>query len=194
MTDASGSRETGPGEEGPSRLAEASARQHAGESRLDAAASRLPELGRRGEGWVALQVVFAAMIAAAGMLGPRWGGARRWRAFPACISALTGMYLFGAGAAGLGRQLTPFPKPVEQSSLKQGGAYRFVRHPIYGGVLLLGLAWSLVSSPAALLPWAAAGAFLDAKRRREEAWLIEKHPEYEDYKRSVRASFFPFLW
>ena len=113
------------------------------------------------------------MIAAAGMLGPRWGGARRWRAFPACISALTGAYLFGAGAAGLGRQLTPFPKPVEQSSLKQGGAYRFVRHPIYGGVLLLGLAWALVSSPVALLPWAAAGAFLDAKRRREEASLME---------------------
>ena len=86
------------------------------------------------------------------------------------------------------------PQAVEQSSLKQGGAYRFVRHPIYGGVLLLGLAWALVSSPVALLPWAAAGAFLDAKRRREEAWLIEKHPEYEDYKRSVRASFFPFLW
>jgi protein-S-isoprenylcysteine O-methyltransferase Ste14 len=193
VTDAGGSQ-TEHREEGVSRPDEGSGRPHAGESRLDAAASRLPELGRRGEGWVALQVVLIGVIAATGMFGPRWGGARRWRALPAGISALTGMYLFVAGAAGLGRQLTPFPKPVEQSSLKQGGAYRLVRHPIYGGVLLLGLAWSLASSPAALLPWAAAGAFLDAKRRREEAWLIEKHPEYEDYKRSVRASFLPFIW
>ena len=61
-------------------------------------------------------------------------------------------------------------------------------------MLLLTLAWSLVSSPLALVPWAVACVFLDAKRRREEAWLVEKHPDYDEYRRSVRASFVPFVW
>ncbi len=60
------------------------------------------------------------------------------------------LYLFVAGVAALGRQITPFPKPVEQGSVKRSGAYGLVRHPMYGGVLLLTLAWSLVSSPLAL--------------------------------------------
>jgi protein-S-isoprenylcysteine O-methyltransferase Ste14 len=88
----------------------------------------------------------------------------------------------------------PFPKPVEEGSVKQSGAYGLVRHPMYGGVLLLALAWSLVSSPLALAPWTAAAVFLDARRRREEAWLVEAHAEYEEYRASVRHSFVPFAW
>jgi protein-S-isoprenylcysteine O-methyltransferase Ste14 len=65
---------------------------------------------------------------------------------------------------------------------------------MYGGVLLTALAWTLVSSPLALAPWAVAAGFLDAKRRYEEAWLIEEQPEYEDYVASVRHQFVPFVW
>jgi protein-S-isoprenylcysteine O-methyltransferase Ste14 len=156
---------------------------------------RLPQLGRRGEGWVALQIVLLAVIVAAGLAGPDWpSSVRPWLAVAASLVAVVGLCLFLGGAAGLGRQLTPFPKPVEQGGLKRGGVYGLVRHPIYGGVLLLALAWSLVSSPLALVPWAIAGLFLDAKRRREEAWLVEKHPEYEEYKSGVRAAFVPFVW
>ena len=156
---------------------------------------RLPQLGRRGEGWVALQIVLLAVIVAAGVLGPAWpSSVRTWLAVAAGLVALAGLYLFLGGAAGLGRQLTPFPKPVEHGGIKRGGVYGLVRHPIYGGVLLMALAWSLVSSPLALVPWAIAGLFLDAKRRREEAWLVEKHPEYQEYKSGVRASFVPFVW
>jgi protein-S-isoprenylcysteine O-methyltransferase Ste14 len=36
--------------------------------------------------------------------------------------------------------------------------------------------------------------FLDAKRRREEAWLVQANPEYEEYRRSVRHSFLPYVW
>jgi hypothetical protein len=109
-------------------------------------------------------------------------------------TALAGAYLFAAGAGGLGRQLTPFPKPVERASLRRDGAFGLVRHPIYGGVLMLALAWSLLSSPVALVPWAGASLFLDAKRRREEAWLSDVNPEYEAYRREVRHSFMPFVW
>ena len=155
----------------------------------------LPAMGPRGEGWVALQLVLLAAIATAGIRGRRWPSTTRGlRMLAAVPTALAGAYLFAAGAGGLGKQLTPFPKPVEQASLRRDGAYGLVRHPIYGGVLMLALAWSLLSSPVALVPWAGASLFLDAKRRREEAWLSEVHPEYEAYRREVRHIFMPFVW
>jgi protein-S-isoprenylcysteine O-methyltransferase Ste14 len=155
----------------------------------------LPQLGRRGEGWVALQLVFLVAIAAAGIRGSRWRStAGRARMVAGAASTVGGLYLFGGAAARLGRQITPFPKPVEEGSVKRSGAYGLVRHPMYGGVLLLALAWSLASSPLALAPWTAAAVFLDAKRRREEAWLVEAHPDYEEYQASVRNSFVPFVW
>jgi protein-S-isoprenylcysteine O-methyltransferase Ste14 len=157
--------------------------------------SRLPQLGRRGEGWVVLQVVLLAAIATAGTLGPSWpSSTRAVRMAVAVASALGGVCLFAGATARLGRQITPFPRPVEQGSVQRGGAYGLVRHPMYGGVLLLALAWSFASSPLALAPWAVAGLFLDAKRRREEAWLVEAHPDYAEYQASVRDSFVPHVW
>ena len=41
---------------------------------------------------------------------------------------------------------------------------------------------------------AVATLFLDAKRRREESWLGEEHPEYAAYRREVRNSLVPFVW
>ena len=159
------------------------------------AAWTLPEMGPRGEGWVALQVVLLVAIATAGMRGWRWpSSTRSLRLLAAGPAALAGAYLLAAGIGALGKQLTPFPKPVQQASLRRDGAYGLVRHPMYGGVLLLASAWSLVSSPVALAPWALAALFLDAKRRREESWLSEAHPEYEAYRREVRHSLVPFVW
>ena len=156
---------------------------------------RLPRLGRRGEGWVALQVALVAIIVATGVLGPRWAAPLHdVRTAAAVVVALGGLYLFGGAAAGLGRQLTPFPKPVEGGSVKRSGAYGLVRHPMYGGVLLLALAWALLSSPLALVPWAVAALFLDAKRRREEAWLLDAYPDYAEYRARVRSRLVPLVW
>ncbi|MCX6364033.1 MAG: isoprenylcysteine carboxylmethyltransferase family protein, partial [Actinobacteria bacterium] len=110
------------------------------------------------------------------------------------LAALGGAVLLVGGGAGLGRQLTPFPKPVAEGDLRQRGVYRLVRHPMYGGALLAVLGWALLSSPLALVPLGAAGAFLEAKRRREEAWLLEQHPDYAEYQRRVRRRFIPFVW
>jgi len=157
--------------------------------------SRLPQLGRRGEGWVALQIVLVAAMVAAGAKGRKWPSASRGvRMAAAGLSGLGGLYLFGDGVVRLGRQITPFPKPVEEGSVKRTGAYALVRHPMYGGVLLLTLGWSFVSSPLALAPWTVAAVFLDAKRRREEAWLIEEYAGYVEYRTSVRHSLVPFVW
>ncbi|MFZ0530262.1 MAG: methyltransferase, partial [Propionicimonas sp.] len=157
--------------------------------------SRLPALGRRGGGWVALQGVIFVVAAAAGLLGPRWPSTvRLWLAVAAGVVFVAGLSLLLAGGAGLGKQLTPFPRPVADGELRQDGIYGLVRHPIYGGVLVLMLAWALLSSPWALAPLALAAVFFEAKRRREEAWLITRHPDYARYRERVRRRFLPFLW
>lgn len=157
--------------------------------------SRLPSLGGRGEGWVAIQGVLILAIVFAGWLGPRWPGvAQVWLWVVAAVVGLAGLALFASGSQRLGRQLTPFPKPVADGEVKRDGAYRLVRHPIYGGVLLMGLAWGLATSWWALVPWAIACAFLDLKRRREEAWLCANLEGYADYAAHVRRRFIPFLW
>ncbi len=155
----------------------------------------LPSLGPRGEGWLALQVVLIVAIAAAGIWGPAWPpGAAPWRWLLGGVASLLGGALAVAGALNLGSQLTPLPRPVEGGALRDRGAYSLSRHPIYGGVLLLALGWALFTSPLALLPVGLAVPFLEAKRRMEEAWLAQHHPEYADYQRRVRWRLIPFVW
>jgi protein-S-isoprenylcysteine O-methyltransferase Ste14 len=165
----------------------------AGETRDDA--SHLPALGRKGGGWVAIQGALLVAAVAAGLAGMAWPhAASPWLAAAGILSALAGAGLMVGGGAGLGKQLTPFPRPIDDGTLRRDGVYGLVRHPMYGGALLLVLGWALLSSPLALVPLALAAAFLDAKRRREEAWLEAKHPDYADYRRGVSRQFIPFVW
>ena len=157
--------------------------------------SHLPALGRRGGGWVSLQLAFLAVAVAAGVFGAAWPApARYWLAASGGLFALAGAALLVGGGLGLGRQLTPFPRPVADGTLRQDGVYGVVRHPIYGGVLLLILGWALISAPLVILPLGLAAIFLDAKSRREEAWLVEQYPGYTAYRRGVRRRFIPWLW
>jgi protein-S-isoprenylcysteine O-methyltransferase Ste14 len=87
----------------------------------------------------------------------------------------------------LGKNLTPLPCPKEGAVLVQSGLYRFVRHPIYFGVLLAALAWLLIF-PGAYVRAYSIGLFVlfDIKARREEVWLVESFPEYQDYQLKVK--------
>ena len=155
----------------------------------------LPALGPRGEGWVAIQVVLFALLGVAAVLGPEWPDAvERPLLGVASALGLVGVVLFVGGLIRLGGQLTPFPKPVEGGTLREDGVYGLARHPIYGGGALLAIAWSLATSYLGLVPTALLGLLIEAKSRREEAWLVEHHPGYEAYRARVRRRFIPFLW
>jgi protein-S-isoprenylcysteine O-methyltransferase Ste14 len=158
------------------------------------AGARLPSLGPHGEGWVALQLVIFLAEAACGRRGPRWPGARALRVSAGVMLLAAGLALFATGSARLGRLLTPFPRPRQSGELRKGGAYGLVRHPIYGGVFLISFAWALLSSPLALLPAILTLPFFELKRRREETWLREQHPDYDAYSRDVPRRFIPFVW
>jgi protein-S-isoprenylcysteine O-methyltransferase Ste14 len=155
----------------------------------------LPALGPRGEGWVAIQAVLLVLLGVATVLGAPWPDALR---VPMPIVAIAigsvGVVLFVGGMLRLGAQLTPFPKPVESGALRDDGVYRLARHPIYGGVVLLASAWTLVSSYLGVVPTILLALLFEVKSRREELWLIEHHPGYGDYRRSVRHRFVPYVW
>jgi protein-S-isoprenylcysteine O-methyltransferase Ste14 len=98
-----------------------------------------------------------------------------------------GGWLGVAGVRALGRNRTPYPRPLENSTLVQHGVYGLVRHPLYSSVILVSAGWALLwASGTALLVSLALAILLDAKARREERWLREKFPEYAAYAGRVR--------
>jgi protein-S-isoprenylcysteine O-methyltransferase Ste14 len=150
--------------------------------------TRIPDLGRRGEGWVGLQVVVFAAVMVSGFAGPAWTGPLRLIA--ALLGAglgLAGLILVVWGIVALRRQLTALPRPGERAELVETGAFGLVRHPLYGGIVIAAVGWALVTASLPALAMAAVtGVFFDLKSRREEAWLQERFPAYDDYRRRVR--------
>lgn len=149
-------------------------------------------MGKRGEGWFVLQMVIFAVILFAPRI-PAWVA-------PAAVRSLGAVVLLLGGVAGtwgmvtLGRNLTPFPKPVEGGELVTHGPYRFVRHPIYSGLILGTLGWALLrSNPLGVALAVLLFVFFDVKSRREEVWLCAAYPGYADYQQKVRK-LIPYLY
>ena len=157
--------------------------------------SRLPSLGPRGEGWVVLQGILLVAIAACGLLPPVWAGPARvvTAAAGAALIAL-GVILAVAGMRDLRENLTPLPRPRDTGELIETGAYRLARHPIYGGLILASLGWGLaIAVPVALVLAVGLLAFFDLKSRREEAWLVDRFPDYPAYRSRTRR-LIPFVY
>jgi protein-S-isoprenylcysteine O-methyltransferase Ste14 len=142
-------------------------------------------MGKRGEGWFAVQMVLFAIILLAPAAPPvtflLW-----LRVLGLGILAVGGV--FGtAGVLALGSNLTPFPKPIAGGTLVTTGVYGVVRHPIYTGLIFGTLGLGIFR--ASLLGMGLAALlliFFDLKSRREEKWLVEAYPAYVDYQRRVR--------
>jgi protein-S-isoprenylcysteine O-methyltransferase Ste14 len=150
--------------------------------------SRLPSLGPRGEGWVAIQGILLAAIAVAGLLGPTWDGALRVAtSIGGALLLAAGWLLAVRGIRDLHGALTPLPYPREDADLVETGVYALVRHPIYGGLVLAAAGWALVcASPAALAGAVLLLGFFELKSRREEAWLERRFAGYAAYRARTR--------
>ena len=156
----------------------------------------LPQLGRRGGGWVAAQLVLLAAILFSALLGVGWPASLAPLAYllGGLLLAL-GAALLVAGGIGLGPALTPFPAPRAGSGLRTTGVYSLVRHPMYGGGILIGAGWSIVfATVLGVALTVALAVFADLKSRREELWLEQSHPDYADYRSRTRHRLIPFVW
>lgn len=153
--------------------------------------------GAKGEWYVALQVALFGLVGLgpARMNGlPAWPLSEAWSQVLAAVLLQAGLTLVCMAAWRLGRHLSPLPHPREGAPLIEDGPFRWMRHPIYTGLVLmalglgcwrqgwLGICWALV-----LL------AFFDLKARREESWLITRYPAYGAYRQRVRK-FIPGIY
>ena len=143
----------------------------------------------RGGWWVVAQIP----LLVAAYLIPLWAGRSEplerldWIAGAGLLLLGAGVLQSAAGLVALGPALTPFPRPLARGTLRTGGAYALVRHPIYTGILFMALGWSLYrhSLPGVGLDVLLFG-FFDRKATREERWLVERFPGYPAYRRRVR--------
>jgi len=142
-------------------------------------------MGRRGEGWFLLQMILFGVILVAPRIIPV--------TFPSWLQGLGVLLLAAGGVFGtwgmvaLGRNLTPFPKPIEGGELVTSGPYARVRHPIYTGLILGTLGWALFRANLTGVALAVAlFIFFDLKSRQEERWLVEAYAGYTEYQRRVR--------
>ncbi len=88
--------------------------------------------------------------------------------------------------AGLGRTLTPSPIPKADGQLVTTGVYSLVRHPIYSGLLVLGVGLVVIgASWLHLLAWVALLSVFMTKSRFEERMLADQYPDYEAYAARV---------
>jgi protein-S-isoprenylcysteine O-methyltransferase Ste14 len=99
------------------------------------------------------------------------------------VVAAAGLVLAVWASVTMGRSLSPFPRPPRDAELVDRGPFRYLRHPIYVGGALLFAGISLVFSVYGLALTAVLAVFWIAKARLEERHLLERFPEYADYRR-----------
>ena len=140
--------------------------------------------GQRGEYWLLAQIVL--LVVFVGL--PAWPGAGPTAARAVGLLLIAaGVLLASTAIRRMGRSLTPLPHPPDDSRLVTGGVYAYVRHPIYGSVILMTLGtaialWSLTHLAGTLVLL----LFFDAKARREETWLRQRFPDYAAYASRVK--------
>lgn len=143
-------------------------------------------MGQRGEIWVLAQATLLIIFSLAPPIGVLHFDSAALRMIGWLLST-AGIIVLAWSASNLGRSLTPFPRPTEKGKLVTTGAYRFVRHPIYFGVIMGCLGISLVTfNLFRLYLTLILFVFFDMKATREERWLVEQYIDYLPYKRRVK--------
>jgi protein-S-isoprenylcysteine O-methyltransferase Ste14 len=154
--------------------------------------------GTRGEWYVVLQFCLFGLV----VFGPRtWPGWPAWVAPFTWLGWILGPLVGGlgglqvlAGVFGLGNNLTAVPYPKDDATLVTAGPYRYVRHPIYSGLIFAALGWALLRNGWLTLAYALIlFVFFDIKSRREEQWLRQKYPAYAAYQQRVHK-LIPFIY
>ena len=92
----------------------------------------------------------------------------------------------------LNKNLTPFPTPKNNATLLENGLYKYMRHPIYTGIILLFIGFSIYQNSLYKLSITLLLVILfHFKSNYEEQCLEQKFPDYKIYKTKT-GRFFPW--
>jgi protein-S-isoprenylcysteine O-methyltransferase Ste14 len=150
------------------------------------------DFAARGGWWVVAQGLLLAWIGTSWALwGHGWGTGAV--AGGAVLSGL-GAALMAGGFAALGSRISPFPVPLAETTLVEHGAYRLVRHPIYGGIVMAAAGVSLADGNwPGLAAAGALGLLFWGKSGFEENRLVARFPSYAAYRGRVRRRLVPWV-
>ena len=88
----------------------------------------------------------------------------------------------------LGRNLSPFPRPINNSNLVTSGIYRFTRHPMYYSLIFISTGVFIIKlSIYYLFLTIGLALIIKFKIALEEKYLINKFKNYLLYKNEVKV-------
>lgn len=114
-----------------------------------------------------------------------------WLSYIAIFFVVIGLLIVLLGILSLNVNFSPFPTPKSNASLISHGIYKYIRHPVYSGIIIALLAYAFFSSSVfRVLVTASLMVVFYFKTNLEEKLLRERFVDYQDYmKRTGR--FFP---
>ena len=103
-----------------------------------------------------------------------------------CIIIIASIILLVA-TKDLGRNLSPFPRPINNSNLVTEGIYRFIRHPMYYSLIFISFGVFITKlSIYYLFLSISLGLIIKLKIALEEQYLNNKFKNYILYKNEVK--------
>jgi len=88
----------------------------------------------------------------------------------------------------LGRNLSPFPRPINNSNLVTTGIYRFTRHPMYYSLIFISIGVFIIKlSTYYLFLTISLALIIKFKIALEEKYLMNKFNNYLLYKNEVKV-------
>ncbi|MBL0308185.1 MAG: isoprenylcysteine carboxylmethyltransferase family protein [Bacteroidetes bacterium] len=99
--------------------------------------------------------------------------------------AVGGCIVLIAALITLNKNLSPFPTPKQTAELIQTGLYKYIRHPIYTGILFMALGYGLYSeNTLRLIIFVLLIILFKLKATYEEHQLQIKFSDYAEYKKT----------
>ena len=114
-----------------------------------------------------------------------------WLQLIGIFFSVAGIIISLASVAALNTNLSAFPTPKKSAELIKSGIYKYIRHPIYSGILFFTFGFSMYSeNTLRLIIFFMLLVLFRFKAAYEEKLLLDKFPGYAAYKK-VTGMFLP---